>query len=83
MRYLLILAALIFAGCGGSDDSTVGETVDEAVEGVDASSAELGRDAEGGLLVGMHAGDLVRMTMASPSKHQLMIAKHQRKTGCH
>jgi predicted RND superfamily exporter protein len=40
--------------------------LDEAVARLDASGAEMGRNPDGSLVVGLHAADLVRMTMASP-----------------
>jgi predicted RND superfamily exporter protein len=41
--------------------------LDDAVSRIDASGVTLGRNAEGGLLVALHAADLVRMTMAAPA----------------
>ena len=40
--------------------------LDEAVAQLDASGDEMGRKPDGSLIVGLHAADLVRMTMASP-----------------
>ncbi len=41
--------------------------IDRAVDRIAASDADFGRNAEGDLIVGLHAADLVRMTMASPA----------------
>ncbi len=41
--------------------------LDTAVAELDASDAAFGRDPDGDLIVGLHAGDLARMTMASPA----------------
>ncbi len=41
MKYLLILAALALAGCGGSSDETAGEKLDAAVE----SAGDMAEDA--------------------------------------
>ncbi|MGI9668000.1 MAG: MMPL family transporter [Acidimicrobiia bacterium] len=41
--------------------------IDRAVVEVGASDAEFGRNTEGDVLFGLHAADLVRMTMASPA----------------
>ena len=51
---------------GDLTDPGVLAQLDSTVASIDGADLELGRDAEGGLLVQLHAGDLVRMTMASP-----------------
>ncbi len=45
--------------------------IDDAVDRIDASNAEFGRDPKGDLLVRPHAADLVRMTMASPAAAEI------------
>lgn len=46
-------------------------SIDTAVNQLDSSSADFGRNADGGLLVEPHAADLVRMVMASPVSEEL------------
>jgi predicted RND superfamily exporter protein len=41
--------------------------IDDLTRALSESDAEFGRNTEGDLLVGLHAGDLVRMVMAVPS----------------
>lgn len=41
--------------------------IDDAVAELQASDADFGRNGEGELLVGLHAAELVRMTMMSPA----------------
>jgi predicted RND superfamily exporter protein len=41
--------------------------IDRAVDRIATSEADFGRNGEGDLIVGLHAVDLVRMTMASPA----------------
>jgi len=41
--------------------------IDRAVDRIATSEAGFGRNGEGDLIVGLHAADLVRMTMASPA----------------
>ncbi|MDJ0790597.1 MAG: MMPL family transporter [Acidimicrobiia bacterium] len=45
--------------------------IDGAVAELDASSADFGRDSEGDIIVGIHAGDVVRMVMASPARTEI------------
>ena len=40
--------------------------IDDIAPALDATDAEFGRNSGGGLIVGMHAGDVVRMVMESP-----------------
>jgi predicted RND superfamily exporter protein len=51
---------------GDLTDPEALEALDAAVAQMDSSGAELGRNADGRLIVGLHATDVVRMTMASP-----------------
>ena len=51
--------------------------IEAAVERIDASSAEFGRNADGELLVGINAVDAVRMVMATPT----MVAAVGESTG--
>ena len=51
--------------------------IDAAVERIDAGSADFGRNADGGLLVGTNAVDAVRMAMANPT----MMAAISESTG--
>lgn len=43
------------------------EALDAAVSSIDAAGADVGRNPDGSLIVDLHAGDVVRMTMASPA----------------
>ena len=52
MRYLLILVALAFAGCGGSSDESAGDRMDTAVDAVEESVEDVVEDA------GDMAGDI-------------------------
>lgn len=45
--------------------------IDDVIADLDASTAQFGRNARGELIVGLHAADLVRMVMASPSRAQI------------
>jgi predicted RND superfamily exporter protein len=45
--------------------------IDAAIDDLDASSADFGRDANGEIIVGLHAGDVVRMVMASPARSEI------------
>ena len=45
--------------------------IDDVVADLDASSAQFGRNVSGELIVGLHAGDLVRMVMASPARAEI------------
>lgn len=51
---------------GDLTDPRALEALDAAVVELDSSRAEMGRSADGSLIVGLHAADVVRMTMASP-----------------
>jgi ElaB/YqjD/DUF883 family membrane-anchored ribosome-binding protein len=56
MRYLLILVALAFAGCGGSSDESAGDRMDTAVDAVEESVEDVVEDA--GDMAGDMAGDI-------------------------
>ena len=51
---------------GDLTDPAALAALDDVVERLDASDAEFGRNAGGELIVGTHAGDYVKMTLASP-----------------
>lgn len=50
---------------GDLTDPAVLASIEDTVQQLDASSADFGRNADGAILVEPHAGDLVRMVMAS------------------
>lgn len=52
---------------GDLSDPTNLAALDRIVEDLEQSDADMGRYADGGLIVGLHAGDVVRMVMASPA----------------
>ena len=45
--------------------------IDGVVADIDSANVDVGRDADGSLLVGLHAGDVVRMAMASPAAAEI------------
>jgi len=51
---------------GDLTDPAVLAVLDDSVRQIDGSALELGRNADGELLVELHAADLIRMTMAAP-----------------
>jgi len=59
-------SSLIFIEGDLTDPSSL-DALDATIAELDAAEAQFGRNGAGELLVGLHAGDLVRMTMQSPS----------------
>ncbi|MCL1588447.1 MAG: efflux RND transporter permease subunit [Actinomycetia bacterium] len=59
-------SSLIFVEGDLTDPSNLA-AIDRAVDRIATSEAGFGRNGEGDLIVGLHAADLVRMTMASPA----------------
>lgn len=59
-------SSLIFIEGNLTDPANLA-AIDRAVDRIETSTADFGRNAEGDLLVGLHASDLVRMVMASPA----------------
>ncbi len=59
MRYLLILVALAFAGCGGSSEESAGEKMDAAVESAKETAGEMvDKTEEAGSDMADKAGDM-------------------------